>query len=73
MDGFSCGVEEGEADVPFADEGGGVALVAEHLGEGEAALFDHVGAAGSGEDGAVSGAEGHAAGEDAVAGGGADG
>ena len=72
-DGVSVLVKEGEADVPFADEGGCVSFSLEHGGEGEAIFFDEAGASGAGEDAFHAGSEGHASGEDAVAGGRADG
>lgn len=72
-DGVSISVKEGEADVPFADEGGCVSFSLEHGGEGKAICFDEAGAAGAGKDAFHAGSEGHASGEDAVAGGRADG
>ena len=72
-DGISVLVKEGEADVPFADEGGCVAVFLEHSGKREAIFFDEAGAAGAGEDAFHAGSKGHASGEDAVAGGRADG
>ena len=72
-DGISVLVKEGEADVPFADEGGCVAVFLEHSGEREAIFFDETRASGAGEDAFHAGSEGHASGEDAVAGGRADG
>ena len=73
VDGVSVLVKEGEADVPFADEGGCVAVFLEHGGEGEAICFDEAGSAGAGKDAFHAGSEGHASGEDAVASGRADG
>ena len=72
-DGVSVLVKEGEADVPFTDEGGCVAVFLEHGGKGEAIFFDETRASGAGEDSFHAGSEGHASGEDAVAGGRADG
>ena len=72
-DGVSVLVKEGEANVPFADEGGCVSFSLEHGGECESILFDEAGASGAGEDAFHAGSEGHASGEDAVAGGRADG
>lgn len=71
--GVSVCVKEGEADVPFADEGGCVSFSLEHGGECEAIFFDEAGAAGAGEDAFHAGSKGHASGEDAVASGRADG
>ena len=73
VDGVSVLVQEGESDVPFADEGGCVSLSLEHGGKREAIFFDEAGAGGAGEDAFHAGSEGHASGEDAVAGGRADG
>ena len=72
-DGVSVLVKEGEADVPFADEGGCVAVFLEHGGECEAIFFDEARTAGTGENAFHAGSEGHASGEDAVTGGRADG
>lgn len=72
-DGVSVLIKEGEADVPFADEGGCVSFSLEHGGECEAIFFDEAGAAGAGEDAFHTGSEGHASGKNAVAGGRADG
>ncbi len=73
VNGVSVLVKEGEADVPFADEGGCVAFSLEHGGECEAIFLDEAGASGAGEDAFHAGSKGHASGEDAVAGGRADG
>lgn len=72
-DGVSVLVKEGESDVPFADEGGCVAVFLEHGWECEAVFFDEAGTSGAGENAFHAGSEGHASGEDAVAGGRADG
>lgn len=71
--GVSVCVKEGKADVPFADEGGCVAVFLEHGGECEAIFFDEAGTAGAGENAFHAGSEGHASGEYAVTGGRADG
>ena len=72
VDSLSLLVEEGHPDVPFAEEGGGVALLLQHGREGEALLFDEAGPADTCEDAAVIQPEGHTPGHDAVAGGSTD-
>ena len=42
-DEISLFVKEGHADVPLANAGGGISLVAEHLGEGEPVFLDQAG------------------------------
>ena len=66
-------VEEGEADMPLSVHRGGIALVAEHLREGELVRFYEAGSADSLEDASERDSERHSSGEQAVAAGGADG
>jgi len=72
-DELSFLIEEGHADVPLADTGGGVSLVAEHLGEGEPVLLDQAGSLHSGEYALHPRAECHPPSEQAVPGGSAHG
>lgn len=72
MYGFSILVEECQSHVPFSEACRGVALVFQHLGQGEASLFDQAGPSGAGEDASFAGAESHATGEQTVSSGGAN-
>ncbi len=63
-----------DTEVPFADTGGGVALLLQHLGEGGAVGFDEGRVVGGEEDAVFeSGTPRVASGEEAIASGGADG
>ena len=53
VDGLAFLVKEGHPDMPFAEEGGGVALLPEHGRQGEAFLLDEAGTTDPGEDAAV--------------------
>ena len=72
-DELSLLVEEGHADVPLANAGGGISLVAEHLGEGEPVFLDQAGSLHPREYALHPRAECHPPSEQAVPGGSAHG
>ena len=68
MHGLSLRIEEGHAQMPLADHGGGVAGLAKHLREREPARLDQARAVDAGEHSAHAVAERHAARQNAVPG-----
>ena len=62
-------IEEGHANVPLANTSGGISLFAEHLGEGEAALFDQAGSLHTRKDAFHARTKSHPSGEQAIPGG----
>ena len=69
MNGFALFVKGREAHVPFAEHGGGVALLFQQTGQCEAAWVDQARPAHTGKHSAIVQSKRHAAGEHAVAGG----